>query len=299
MLRVHRRVPVYAVVVLLLVCCFRAWPQAAVQSGVSHELAKARATRVSDLHYRLSFSLVPHAAQTAASETLSFKDSGSGDLPIDYRDGSLERATLNGKSISIATTNGHLVLPAGALVHGVNTLHVSFQSNIASSGKAITRYEDKDDGSEYLYTLFVPMDASMAFPCFDQPDLKAGFTLTLDHPDAWTVIGNAAASVTTNSGGFARTVFPETRPISTYLSPLPQVRGSASQARHLRSRPSSCASHNLSAPSKRHPKCKPWPPAASATSRATFSNRSHFRSMTSCSFRAFPSAAWSTRGPHF
>jgi aminopeptidase N len=217
MLRVHRRVPVYAVVVLLLVCCFRAWPQAAVQSGVSHELAKARATRVSDLHYRLSFSLVPHAAQTAASETLSFKDSGSGDLPIDYRDGSLERATLNGKSISIATTNGHLVLPAGALVHGVNTLHVSFQSNIASSGKAITRYEDKDDGSEYLYTLFVPMDASMAFPCFDQPDLKAGFTLTLDHPDAWTVIGNAAASVTTNSGGFARTVFPETRPISTYL----------------------------------------------------------------------------------
>ena len=44
-------------------------------------------------------------------------------------------------------------------------------------GAAITRYEDKDDGSEYIYSLFlfVPMDASMAFPCFDQPDLKGRF----------------------------------------------------------------------------------------------------------------------------
>ena len=52
------------------------------------------------------------------------------------------------------------------LAPGVNKIEIDFTAPIAPAGKAITRYEDKDDGSEYIYTLFVPMDASMAFPCF-------------------------------------------------------------------------------------------------------------------------------------
>ena len=55
-------------------------------------------------------------------------------------------------------------------------MSAQFTAPVAPAGKAITRYEDRDDHTEYLYTLFVPMDASMAFPCFDQPDLKARFT---------------------------------------------------------------------------------------------------------------------------
>ena len=53
----------------------------------------------------------------------------------------------------------------------------------------------------------------MAFPCFDQPDLKARFTLDLDHPAKWTVIGNGVP-ISENS---TQTQFAETRPISTYL----------------------------------------------------------------------------------
>jgi aminopeptidase N len=66
---------------------------------------------------------------------------------------------------------------------------------VAAAGKAITRFEDRDDGSEYLYTLFVPMDAEMAFPCFDQPDLKGRFKLKVTAPTNWTVISNMAAGV--------------------------------------------------------------------------------------------------------
>ena len=65
---------------------------------------------------------------------------------------------------------------------------------IAQANRAITRYIDTQDGSEYLYTLFVPMDADMAFPCFDQPDLKGRFTLTTVTPTAWSVIANTAAT---------------------------------------------------------------------------------------------------------
>jgi aminopeptidase N len=182
----------------------------AEEAGVSHALAIARAARLSNLRYRLTFTLKEHEDVVAGSEVLTFESKSAGDLPIDYRDGVLLSATLNGRAIPRELVNGHLNLSALA---GRNTLTVRFISNAAPAGKSITRYEDKDDGNEYFYTLFVPMDASMVFPCFDQPDLKARFTLDLRRPAGWTAIGNTApVSV---SGTDVR--FAETRPISTYL----------------------------------------------------------------------------------
>jgi aminopeptidase N len=188
-----------------------------VEPGVSRELARARAARISEVRYGLHFELKLHGETTAAHEVLQFTDSGSGDLPVDFRDGSIAAAKLNGKTIATSLENGHLVLPAAALAHGANKLEVDFTANIGAAGKAITRYEDKDDGSEYVYTLFVPMDASMAFPCFDQPDLKARFTLQVVAPAEWSVIGNTAPQLLAGSGPTAQTSFAETRPISTYL----------------------------------------------------------------------------------
>jgi aminopeptidase N len=182
----------------------------ASEPGVSHALAIARAARISHLHYRLSFKLNEHDSVVSGTETLTFESNAAGDLPIDYRDGTITSATLNGKAIPTETANGHLSLPATA---GPNAFVVTFTSNAAAAGKAITRYEDKDDGSEYFYTLFVPMDASMAFPCFDQPDLKAHFSLELEHPAGWTAIGNTKPVKNDET----HTQFAETHPISTYL----------------------------------------------------------------------------------
>jgi aminopeptidase N len=180
------------------------------EPGVSHDLAVARAARLSNIRYRLSFTLKEHESAVAGTETLTFESRTAGDLSIDYRDGVIQSATLNGHPIPKELENGHLNLPA---VVGQNTLTLAFISNAAPAGKAITRYEDKDEGNEYFYTLFVPMDASMAFPCFDQPDLKARFTLDLERPAGWSVIGNTApVAVDDRHAQFA-----ETRPISTYL----------------------------------------------------------------------------------
>jgi aminopeptidase N len=180
------------------------------EAGVAHELAVVRGARLSDIRYRLSFTVKEHESAVAGNETVTFESKTAGDLPIDYRDGVIQSATLNGQPIATELTNGHLNLPALA---GQNTLTIAFVSKAAPAGKAITRYQDKDDGNEYFYTLFVPMDASMAFPCFDQPDLKAKFTLDLEHPAGWTVIGNTASMAVDD--GHAH--FAETRPISTYL----------------------------------------------------------------------------------
>ena len=190
---------------------------AAPEPGVAQALAHARAARLSAIRYQLAFDLHPKATQTEASETLTFNDSGSGDLVLDFRDGDLLSAELNRHAVQLEARNGHLILAAQSLIRGQNTLRLTFRANIASAGEAITRYEDKDDGNEYLYTLFVPMDASMAFPCFDQPDLKARFSLVLTHPADWTVVSNTAPWPADPNDTATRTSFPETRPISTYL----------------------------------------------------------------------------------
>jgi aminopeptidase N len=185
---------------------------ATMEAGVSRALATVRAARVSELRYSLEFTVVAHASTVTGHETIAFDDAGSGDLALDYRDGSLTKAVLNGKAIATSLENGHLNLPGEVLRKSGNELTLEFASNAATAGKAFTRYEDKDDGSEYLYTLFVPMDASMAFPCFDQPDLKGRFTLQVDAAAQWMVVGNTAAEKNGTQWKFA-----ETRPISTYL----------------------------------------------------------------------------------
>ena len=186
--------------------------------GIPRELARQRAAQISDVRYRLAFALSPKAATTSGEEDVRFRLKTLQPVLLDFRDGRLLSASVNGADLDLKQENGHLELPSDKLRTGENTVRISFVVPIAAAGKPLTRFEDQDDHSEYIYSLFVPMDASMAFPCFDQPDLKGRFTLELTAPDDWTIVSNAAvASVTAASAGRRRTRFAETLPISTYL----------------------------------------------------------------------------------
>jgi len=186
-------------------------------SGIPRELAQERARLISDLHYRLQFTLVPHASTTAGHEDLTFRLQSAASLLIDYREGTVHKLLINDRDTPIQAENGHILLPQEKLRGGENHIAFDFESPVAPAGKAITRYEDKDDGSEYLYTLFVPMDASMAFPCFDQPDLKGRFTLTLDIANNWIAVSNTSSKSWDRIPGNRTEIFSETEPISTYL----------------------------------------------------------------------------------
>ena len=70
---------------------------------------------------------------------------------------------------------------------------------------------------EFLYTLFVPARARLTFPCFDQPDLKARYRLTLITPEGWQAVANGAEVARTTSTGTVTTTFQETAPLPTYL----------------------------------------------------------------------------------
>jgi aminopeptidase N len=196
--------------------------------GVSRELARHRAANISDLRYRLSFGLVPGAARIKGREEISLRLNGAADpVILDFRDlddqgrvaeGAVGDVTVNGSVVDdMRQTGGHIVLPARHFKSGENTIAMNFETAAAAANRPIIRYQDRDDGGEYVYTLFVPMDASLAFPCFDQPDLKARFTLTTTVPTAWTVVTNTREQTVTRNGTNSFWVFRETHPISTYL----------------------------------------------------------------------------------
>jgi puromycin-sensitive aminopeptidase len=63
-----------------------------------------------------------------------------------------------------------------------------------------------------------PADARLAFPCWDEPDLKAVFAVTLVVADGLLAISNAAERSREATGdGRVAVTFNDTIPISTYL----------------------------------------------------------------------------------
>ncbi len=198
---------------LIVLFLFASAALAQVPEGVPRQLARERAANVSDVHYRLSLQLKPHATAVPGSVEITFSLKKPSETLLDYRDGVLKSMVINGQPGEAKLQNGHIVVPAASLQVGQNSIKLKFTSQAAPAGKPIIQYEDKDDGSEYIYTLFVPMDASMAFPCFDQPDIKGRFQLTVDAPSGWTVISNTAAK-TARDGVWQ---FGETLPLPTYL----------------------------------------------------------------------------------
>src|SRR5581483_724356 len=172
---------------------------------------------VRDVRYDLALDVT--ALDSAVGRvTVRFRREGGADAILDFRGRRLTRALANGRPLPAGAAAGaHLRVPAGLLAPGENVLEFGFVADVAPSGASIIRTPDPTDGSDYLYTLLVPADASQLFPCFDQPDLKARVRLALTAPAAWTVVANGPVASADTAGQAVTTRFAETEPISTYL----------------------------------------------------------------------------------
>jgi aminopeptidase N len=207
--------------ILLSLCLSTIAALAQAPEGIPRDLARQRAQQIKDVRYHLAYNLRPRADSIVGHEDVYFVLNAILPQWLDFREGSISVLRINGHTAPPTMQNGHIELPARFLQLGENKVEIDLIAPVAPAGKAITRFEDKDDGSEYLYTLFVPMDADMAFPCFDQPDLKAKFQLTVTAPLDWTVVSNSPGQEIMVQGtipfGIHRIQFAETKPISTYL----------------------------------------------------------------------------------
>lgn len=184
--------------------------------GVSRGLAAERARSIRDVRYELGLDV--RGADTAAGTVVvRFRRRGRGDVILDFRGFSVGDVVVNGRPATAEFNGAHLRVRAATLRAGENRIAMSFRSAIAPSGASIIRFRDLTDGATYLYTLLVPADANLLFPCFDQPDIKARITLMLVTPRSWTAVANGAVARRDSTGDLLRWRFVPTSPISTYL----------------------------------------------------------------------------------
>jgi aminopeptidase N len=184
--------------------------------GVSRELASRRAELISGIRYDLQLSVV--ARDTAhGSIVIRFSAKRSADVVLDFRGPSLTTVAVNGTPSRGVFNGAHLRVPANEIRRGENVVTADFTTPIAAAGASIIRFHDDKDGSDYLYTLLVPSDANLLFPCFDQPDLKARLSLSLTVPPTWRAIANGRTERVDTVAARLTYRFRETDPLPTYL----------------------------------------------------------------------------------
>jgi puromycin-sensitive aminopeptidase len=119
-----------------------------------------------------------------------------------------------------ADTERLFVTPTTALDTGRATLRITFTGilNDMLRGWYRSTYTD-DEGVERVIatTQMQSTDCRRAFPCWDEPDLKATFAITLVIEPHLLAVSNCRAVDRTERDGKAVVRFAETMPMSTYL----------------------------------------------------------------------------------
>jgi len=181
------------------------------QPGVSYELAITRDKIIKNINYNLNFN-IPENINDRIKGTviIDFElTNRHNDLIIDFQNDSSQilSALINNKYKSFRVKDEHIIIPSKSLKAGKNKIKFDFIAGESSLNR----------NKNYLYTLFVPDRASVAFPCFDQPDLKATFELSLIVPFKWIAVSNSKIikEEKTPNGKFFK--FNKTAKISTYL----------------------------------------------------------------------------------
>ncbi len=205
-------------------------PPSQVRPPLSFDEAQARSRQVGQIRYALWFAVNGSYPDFEGRTVVQFnwrgpKAADAKPLFLDFSEGRIASLKINNASLSEAEIqqlyDGHrLKLPHERLNTGLNRIEVAYSHDYSQDGVGIHRFEDPVDGKVYLYSNSEPYDANRIFPCFDQPDLKATYELTVEAPADWAVISNMAERDVTTFDGRASWSFPATPFFSTYLFAL-------------------------------------------------------------------------------
>ncbi|MFM9136308.1 MAG: aminopeptidase N [bacterium] len=189
--------------------------------NVTRAEAAERATRISVDGYDVALDLTTGPERFGSITTVAFRCSQPGSSTwIDLVAPELTSVNLNGVALDPADVFDGSRIRLDDL-RAENVLIVHAQCQYMNTGEGLHRFVDPVDDEVYLYTQFESADARRVYACFEQPDLKAPFTLHVTGPDHWKVVSNAPTPEPVALGpGVARWDFPATPRMSTYITAL-------------------------------------------------------------------------------
>ncbi len=181
-------------------------------AGLTRQEAQARAALIRVTAYRVHLDLDSgdRTFESTARVRFTCAEPGASTF-LDLSADTVHAVTLNGADLDPAqVTDGRLVLPG---LRPENEVVVRATIAYCNDGQGLHRAVDPSDGRHYVYGHLFLDAAPRVFACFDQPDLKAPYDVTVQAPEEWIVVGNGDARRT----GHRQWELTTTVPLATYF----------------------------------------------------------------------------------
>lgn len=188
-----------------------------IRENLTREEADERAERIGSVATTVHLDLTGGATSFDSHAELTFEVRTPGASFVDCTAERVHRATLDGAPLD-QDAIGPTRIELPHLEPGTHTLRIEATFAYRHEGSGLHRFVDPVDDRVYLHTQFEPFDAHLVYACFDQPDLKTRFTLSVDAPEEWVVVSNERAVEQPPEGQAGRWVFATTPVISTYIT---------------------------------------------------------------------------------
>ena len=130
-------------------------------------------------------------ATFGSRSTITFTATTGASTVLDIKAEQVHSIELNGTTIDPAVADGRIALTG---LQAENTVVVEATMAYSNDGQGLHRAVDPADGLAYVYGHLFLDAAPKVFACFDQPDLKAPYTIGVTAPERWIVLGNGAAT---------------------------------------------------------------------------------------------------------
>jgi aminopeptidase N len=191
-----------------------------VTANLSRDEARTRAELITVGSYQVELDLTGGDTTFRSVSTVDFECTrpGSGTF-LNLTAPGVRTITLNGASVPASAFEGERIALDGLAAH--NVLVVDAECAYSRSGEGLHRFTDPADGNVYMYSDLETFDAHRIYACFDQPDMKARYELTVRAPESWIVVSNMAPDTdggTLTESGARRWHFPPTPLMATYIT---------------------------------------------------------------------------------